>query len=154
MTDTQEPNVNSSMKRTLDEHRELSQSLERFKSDLERFVAGEDGLREALRGDIEQLTKQLVTHFEQEESEAGLFEELLAATPRHASLLEELKAEHRAFLTDLYEVQAVLRGDDNRSLSDFAIFAVELISRLKAHESKENELLVEAAGGSQLGGGD
>ena len=101
--------------------------------------------------DTSRLIELLIAHYEEEEQPDGLFDELRAALPHEVHHLEGLRQEHRQFLNDLYGIQGMLRGDQATDMKVFSTAVTGFVKRLRRHESRENELLFEAAGGRPLG---
>ncbi|MCA9753619.1 MAG: hypothetical protein R3B81_08160 [bacterium] len=92
---------------------------------------------------LQQLAEELALHFETEEAEDG-FPAVARLQPRFAALMEEVLAEHRAFLD---EVGALLRRAELCVVEVKRIHeeAVAVANRLHEHEIKENDLFLEIA---------
>lgn len=131
-------NLHQRMRR---EHDELRSLLGRVTRCISEQGDPEIGIRELLA----ELTGHVQQHFVDEETD-GLFERIVSQAPWLAERADDLRTEHRQLLTVLTEVNDSLDlelPDDERWSrldSQFHRFSQQLMQ----HESKENDLLLEA----------
>jgi iron-sulfur cluster repair protein YtfE (RIC family) len=133
------------------EHVVLRQRLESLERQLaglvEELRAGRsaDATCSAARSSLNGLERQLREHFALEE-QGGYFAEALAAAPRLSRRADALYREHAAFLERLGHLQAL--ADAGRApfdaWSEIELGMRELTTDLRAHEERENELILQA----------
>ncbi|MEQ8786406.1 MAG: hemerythrin domain-containing protein [Pirellulaceae bacterium] len=124
-----------------DEHAHLREMLRELAASLAARRATAKQLSELL----EDARRQLVSHFEHEES-GGFFHGLREAVPHYSDRITELEHEHAQFLSLLdqmrrrvlsHESEEVWRDDCDRLFAKF-------MENFAAHESGEHELMQEA----------
>ena len=72
-----------------------------------------------------------------------------------ARLIAQLASEHRRLLNELRAIREELRADANGSVPpQLAIRTPDLLQDLARHESRENQYVVDAAGGRDTGASD
>jgi hypothetical protein len=133
---------------TQDAARQIRDEHARLKDLLTRIAAARE--LTPLLPLLEELRGLLVSHFAREEAEDALGPAVLRS--RLQSVAREILAEHGVFLRDLDRL--LEQGRQAREIRD-AVFAgmEDLARRLREHEVKEDELLLDLAE-TDLGGGD
>ena len=126
----------------LDDHKELTGLLGRLR---------EARPREELGTLLASLRAVLSRHFQREEGENGLFEIIHARAPRHRQAIEDLRSEHRDFVTDLEEL--VRRAEQGPQPEQMADHVADFVDRLHQHERNESHLWIDTLS-TDLGEGD
>ncbi|HMB67831.1 MAG TPA: hemerythrin domain-containing protein [bacterium] len=99
---------------------------------------------------LEDLRDLLASHFAREEAEDAIGPAVLSSRLRN--LAQEILAEHAVFLRDLDRL--IEQGREARETRDAVFSGMENLSRrLREHEAKEDELILDLAE-TDLGGGD
>jgi len=117
-----------------EEHRQLRGTLEA----LER-----GGDPHKLAPLLERLQHQLEHHFQEEEGPEGLSHAVQTSMPHNARLLEDLSAEHGAFLSRTSTLRHRLDGVE-AALERIQEDLVTLCGDLRRHEARETQLLTDS----------
>jgi hypothetical protein len=94
----------------------------------------------------------LEAHFATEEGPEGLRAAVAKLEPRHDSRLREILEEHSVFLRELERLAESARECLERTIPGILQEVAGLCARLREHEAKENELLLDATY-TDIGGG-
>lgn len=94
---------------------------------------------------LDQLRGQLSALYEEEER-AGLFEQIVSLAPDQTPTCAGLRAEHLDLVARIDDLRAA-RAEARRSPA-WSVEVLALLEALRAHESRENELLVGVLDGS------
>lgn len=120
--------------------------------DLLRLMEGSRDLAELLRL-LHELRGFLPAHFRGEEAPDGFYDILRRMSPRQLARVDELQREHPAFLAQIDgladQARACLAGPVAAVLAE----ARALVRRVKDHETREDELLLDTIY-TDLGHGD
>jgi len=120
---------------TLAQHREIHALADRVRTaaDLDELLS-----------QLQKFRSAILAHFNEEESPDGFFEVVRARAGRHLATIRRFEAEHQAFLHDLdglaERARACLAGPVAEILRDAGTLAL----RLRDHEVRENEVLLDA----------
>ncbi len=110
--------------------------------DLLRAIEASADLPELLRR-LAEARPLLAAHFRAEEAADGFYDLVRSLAPRQLALLDCLQAEHRRFLAEIdglaERVRACLAGPVAALLAE----ARTLAGRVRAHEAREDELLLD-----------
>ena len=85
---------------------------------------------------VARLLQMLQNHFRAEEKEGGLFERILAGTPRTRDALDQLCREHRELIRDLADLHAGLIAETTGT-ADAHWVLKSVFTRLEHHERVE-----------------
>lgn len=111
--------------------------------DLLRAIEASADLPELLRR-LAEARPVLAAHFLAEEAADGFYDWIRSLAPRQLGLVDCLQAEHRRFLAELdglaERARACLAGPVAALLAE----AQTLVGRVRAHEAREDELLLDA----------
>lgn len=128
----------------LEDHRKIREITER--------LAQVPSLLELLRR-LQELRSLMAPHFRDEEAPGGFFEIVSTQASRHLGAVRQLEQEHAALLREIDSVAERARACLMGPVAEILKQAKELARRLNAHESRENELLIDALY-VDVGGGD
>ncbi len=115
-----------------EEHRALGESLSRIgkTTDPHRLLAR-----------LEKLRDQLEHHFEGEEGEGGLRDDVVNIAPFLLSSLDKLFTEHREVLLDIEELRAKTQACVEGPMAEILKDVTALVRRMHEHEATESELV-------------
>lgn len=128
----------------LSQHETLRSRLRALEEQVRQPVASDAALQ-SLSEMLSSLVALCSAHFRREE-DAGLHLELREASPRLASRLEKLLADHTRLLEQLRELAADC-SDASRARAESPPVnerALDVVSALRAHERAENEVMMDA----------
>ena len=133
-TSTAKPPVMPTEDQLLAEHRRIRALL--------RLVEGSRDLTQLLRL-LDELRGILPRHFRVEEAPDGFYDTLRRTSPRQLASLDELQREHPALLEQIDgltdQARACLAGPVAAILAEACV----LVRRVKEHEKREDELLLD-----------
>ena len=98
---------------TLGRLKERREQLGDAADDLERAITGAgdaDAWRANVRGAVARVGVALDGHVREVESEGGLYDEIMASSPRLAHDIDRLRAEHEAMAQKITELSGALEG--------------------------------------------
>ena len=98
---------------------------------------------------LDTLRGPLLAHFDEEER-AGLFEQIEASAPEHATACDRLRHEHRSLLRRLDVLCAA--SPVERRVTTWSREVRAFVDELAGHETRESELLSRALDGSTPAG--
>ena len=93
---------------------------------------------------LQEFRSAIVPHFTEEEAPDGFFEVVRDRAGRHRETVSRLEAEHKVFLRDLDALAERARTCLAGPVAAILAEAGELAGRLRDHETRENELLLDA----------
>lgn len=138
----------------LDEHRALRANVEALRALLAKRPAAtrQAAWSRRVAADFSTLAQSLRLHFAREEA-VGLFEDIEEALPESIHACARLRSEHHSLVERLGSLQEVLGAPRSarQSLEAERQLALALLADLARHEEKENELLVRAMEGEEIG---
>ena len=120
---------------TLEQHRQIRQLAER--------LASAPDLAELLQR-LREFRSAVVLHFADEEAPEGFFEIVRSRAGRHLEKIQRLEGEHQAFLGELDRLAEQAREVLAGPVAEILRVASDLARKLDDHESRENELLLDA----------
>jgi len=140
---TERSNVTELNERIRQEHDELRNLLRRVHQALEDDTSSHVQITAMLQD----LSEHVAVHFQQEETE-GFFDQIVRDAPRLVSHVDALRADHTKLLETMYGMkqQAAKRDDSESWRTGLAAAFHSFSKQLMNHESKENELLLDAYG--------
>lgn len=107
----------------------------------------------AIASMIDDLSEYLKAHFEAEERRGGFFEAVVGAAPRHASRVEELRAEHAELLEQLAAVRGAIQAPYKEASAEVLERVAAWVKRMRDHEKREGSLIQDAFN-RDVGAGD
>jgi len=137
MSNASEQNIHERIQREHDALRELLGKVHRTLTKRRESVANVSEM-------LQSLHRHVRTHFDEEE-QGGFFEEIVSQAPRLSTRAETIQGEHARLNNDLLEL--IVCADDAKSEDWWQNLEAkfhEFSKELMRHESKENELLLEA----------
>ena len=117
---------------------------------LENAAAGPSSSGEWLTGvddSLARLSEALEEHIEVVEGTNGLFDEIMATSPRLAPEMESLRDEHRQLVTSLTRAIDVVRSastDSNKGPKPVRRAVTSLLGRLTRHRQRGSDLVFDA----------
>ena len=132
------PEVSAMPPSVLDEHRGLLRLVEQISA----AMANPSRVPEHWRGLVKQLQKELVDHFQHEES-GGYFRDEVKAAPWAAEKVKALLNQHAQFLERIAELLTLRldKGGEDLAPKLFEAFRRDFLD----HESRENALIQETS---------
>jgi len=112
--------------------------------------AREEGAIASMLDDLDEYLKH---HFDAEEREGGFFDAVLEKAPRHASHVEELKAEHGHMLEQISAIRASIEAPYKEASEALLEKVADFVRTMRDHEKREASLLQDAFG-RDVGTGD
>lgn len=106
-----------------------------------------------LLAELRRLTPLLEVHFAREEAPDGLYPMVERDAPGNLLRLERLLAQHGEILSQVREIEVRLHEVLQGPVAECFHRAASLVGKLREHESKENELLIDTVS-YDLGAGD
>ena len=128
----------------LEDHRKIRELTGR--------LAQAPSLLELLRR-LQELRALMAPHFREEEAPGGFFEIVSTQASRHLGAVRQLEQEHAALLSEIDGVAERARACLMGPVAEILKQAKALVRRIESHESRENELLIDALY-VDVGGGD
>jgi hypothetical protein len=86
----------------------------------------------------------LVPHFASEEAPEGYFDVVRSHASCHVGWVDEFGREHRAFLAEIDQLSERARACIAGPVAEILRQAADLTRRLREHEARENDLLIDA----------
>lgn len=93
---------------------------------------------------LQHFRRLIVAHFNDEETPGGFFDVVRGRSSRHLSVVEQLGKDHGTFLDDLDGVAARARACLAGPVAEILKQGTQLGWRLRDHEARENQLLIDA----------
>lgn len=93
---------------------------------------------------LDKLLSLLTRHFEREQVEGGMYDEIRSSAPRYSSLLNLLAREHDEIIAEVRELVEKTRPGSSYGFEAVQREAFELAQRLREHEEQEKELLIDS----------
>jgi hypothetical protein len=134
MTSKRNPPVED-REQTLEEHRQIAEITGSIPEILDRVELS------ALLGRLELLLER---HFQREEQQEGLHEDIKTRSPRFAASLHELAKQHRGLMRTVGELRAQAQECPDELLTGVQSDCQEFMERLREHEAWENALFLDS----------
>jgi iron-sulfur cluster repair protein YtfE (RIC family) len=138
------PTVASMTHSILDHHRRMNESIVALESTV-RTTDRVEAPRGVVTACVVALRHELARHFASEE-DAGLFDQIERNAPETAEACVRLQAQHAAILAELDHLRDSLppTGTPPREAESWAAAVRALVAEVRAHERREDELLLAA----------